>query len=137
MDAHAAIVTSAHDTADAWRVRDLDVLWHPCTQMREHPDVLPLLPIARGEGAWLVGMDGTRWLDAVSSWWTNLFGHAEPRIAAAIAALAGALEQVMRAGFTHAPAVELRRPLLAGAPRPPGRPPASRVLSPPHGSPRV
>ena len=68
--------------ADAWRTRDLGVLWHPCTQMREHPDVLPLVPIARGEGAWLVGRDGRRYLDAVSSWWTNLFGHAEPRIAA-------------------------------------------------------
>ena len=46
---------------------------------------LPLVPIERGEGAWLVGRDGRRYLDAVSSWWTNLFGHAEPRIAAAIA----------------------------------------------------
>ena len=61
------------------------MLWHPCTQMREHPDTLPLVPIARGEGAWLVGVDGRRYLDAVSSWWTNLFGHAEPRIAQAIA----------------------------------------------------
>ena len=67
--------------ADGWRTRDLDVLWHPCTQMREHPGVLPLVPIERGEGAWLVGRDGRRYLDAVSSWWTNLFGHAEPRIA--------------------------------------------------------
>ena len=72
--------------ADDWRARDLLVVWHPCTQMREHPHTLPLVPIARGEGAWLVGHDGTRYLDAVSSWWTNLFGHAEPRIGAAIAA---------------------------------------------------
>ena len=70
--------------ADAWRRRDLDVLWHPCTQMREHPDTLPLLPVARGDGAWLVGPDGRRTLDAVSSWWVNLFGHAEPRIAGAM-----------------------------------------------------
>jgi adenosylmethionine-8-amino-7-oxononanoate aminotransferase len=54
--------------------------------MAEHPDQLPLLPIRRGRGAWLEGVDGRRYLDAVSSWWTNLFGHAEPRIAAAIAA---------------------------------------------------
>jgi adenosylmethionine-8-amino-7-oxononanoate aminotransferase len=46
---------------------------------------LPLVPIERGEGAWLIGRDGRRYLDAVSSWWTNLFGHAEPRIADAIA----------------------------------------------------
>ena len=120
--------------ADDWRDRDLSVLWHPCTQMREHPHMLPLVPIARGEGAWLIGHDGTRYLDAVSSWWTNLFGHAEPRIGAAIAAQAGALEQVMLAGFTHAPAVELAERLLAVAPRQPGRAPLSKVFYADNGS---
>nr|WP_298155922.1 adenosylmethionine--8-amino-7-oxononanoate transaminase [uncultured Pseudoxanthomonas sp.] len=120
--------------AEDWRSRDLSVLWHPCTQMREHPHTLPLVPIARGEGAWLVGHDGTRYLDAVSSWWTNLFGHAEPRIGAAIAAQAGALEQVMLAGFTHAPAVELAERLLAVAPRQPGRAPLSKVFYADNGS---
>ena len=120
--------------AEEWRDRDLSVLWHPCTQMREHPHTLPLVPIARGEGAWLIGHDGTRYLDAVSSWWTNLFGHAEPRIGAAIAAQAGALEQVMLAGFTHAPAVELAERLLAVAPRQPGRTPLSRVFYADNGS---
>ena len=99
--------------AEHWRARDLAVLWHPCTQMREHPDVLPLVPIERGEGAWLVGRDGRRYLDAVSSWWTNLFGHAEPRIAHAIATQAMTLEQVILAGFSHQPAVELAENLLA------------------------
>ena len=120
--------------ADDWRSRDLSVLWHPCTQMREHPHTLPLVPIARGEGVWLIGHDGTRYLDAVSSWWTNLFGHAEPRIGAAIAAQAGALEQVMLAGFTHAPAVELAERLLAVAPRQPGRTPLSKVFYADNGS---
>ncbi|UOV00845.1 adenosylmethionine--8-amino-7-oxononanoate transaminase [Pseudoxanthomonas mexicana] len=120
--------------ADDWRDRDLSVLWHPCTQMHEHPHTLPLVPIARGEGAWLIGHDGTRYLDAVSSWWTNLFGHAEPRIGAAIAAQAGALEQVMLAGFTHAPAVELAERLLAVAPRQPGRAPLSKVFYADNGS---
>ena len=120
--------------AEEWRDRDLSVLWHPCTQMREHPHTLPLVPIARGEGVWLIGHDGTRYLDAVSSWWTNLFGHAEPRIGAAIAAQAGALEQVMLAGFTHAPAVELAERLLAVAPRQPGRTPLSKVFSADNGS---
>ncbi len=120
--------------ADDWRSRDLSVLWHPCTQMREHPHTFPLVPIARGEGAWLIGHDGTRYLDAVSSWWTNLFGHAEPRIGAAIAAQAGALEQVMLAGFTHAPAVELAERLLAVAPRQPGRAPLSKVFYADNGS---
>jgi adenosylmethionine-8-amino-7-oxononanoate aminotransferase len=120
---HDADMIAARDTqVRRWRARDLAVLWHPCTQMREHAsDALPLVPIERGEGAWLVGYDGRRYLDGVSSWWTNLFGHAEPRIAAAIAAQAGTLEQVILAGFSHAPAVELAERLLAIAPREPDR----------------
>jgi len=120
--------------ADAWRTRDLAVLWHPCTQMREHPDVLPLVPIARGEGAWLVDQDGRRYLDGISSWWTNLHGHAEPRIAEAIARQARSLEQVILAGFSHAPAVELAERLLAVAPRQPGREPLAKVFYADNGS---
>ena len=120
--------------AEGWRERDLAVLWHPCTQMREHPDVLPLVPIAGGDGAWLLGRDGRRYLDAVSSWWTNLFGHAEPRIGAAIATQAGTLEQVILAGFSHAPAVELAEKLLAIAPREPGRAPLAKVFYADNGS---
>lgn len=120
--------------ADAWRRRDLSVVWHPCTQMREHPDTLPLVPIARGDGAWLIGHDGQRYLDAVSSWWTNLFGHAEPRIGAALARQAGQLEHVMLAGFTHEPAVELAEKLLAIAPRQPDRPPLAKVFYADNGS---
>jgi adenosylmethionine-8-amino-7-oxononanoate aminotransferase len=120
--------------AAAWRERDLAVLWHPCTQMREHPDTLPLLPIARGEGPWLIGRDGRRYLDAVSSWWVNLFGHAEPRLAAAIAAQAGTLQHVILAGCSHAPAVELAERLLAIAPREPGRAPMSKVFYADNGS---
>ena len=120
--------------AEGWRERDLAVLWHPCTQMREHPDVLPLVPIAGGDGAWLLSRDGRRYLDAVSSWWTNLFGHAEPRIGAAIATQAGTLEQVILAGFSHAPAVELAEKLLAIAPREPGRAPLAKVFYADNGS---
>ncbi len=127
------------DAADGWRARDLAVLWHPCTQMREHHvrdsrDALPLVPIERGDGAWLVGRDGRRYLDAVSSWWTNLFGHAEPRIAAAIAAQAGTLEQVILAGFSHAPAVELAERLLQLAPREADRAPLAKVFYADNGS---
>jgi adenosylmethionine-8-amino-7-oxononanoate aminotransferase len=116
--------------ADQWRRRDLAVLWHPCTQMREHPDTLPLVPIARGEGPWLIDHDGKRYLDGVSSWWTNLFGHAEPRIGAAIAHQATQLEQVMLAGFSHEPAVRLAERLLAIAPRQVGRDPLPRCSMP-------
>ena len=125
------------DAADDWRARDLAVLWHPCTQMREHHQgdgMLPLLPIERGDGAWLVARDGRRYLDAVSSWWTNLFGHAEPRIGAAIAAQAGVLEQVILAGFSHAPAVELAERLLQVAPREAGRAPLAKVFYADNGS---
>ncbi|QDH70803.1 adenosylmethionine--8-amino-7-oxononanoate transaminase [Marilutibacter alkalisoli] len=122
------------DEAQRWRERDLAVLWHPCTQMREHPDTLPLLPIARGEGPWLIGRDGRRYLDAISSWWTNLFGHAEPRIAAAIAQQASTLEHVILAGCSHAPAVELAEKLLAIAPKEPARAPLSKVFYADNGS---
>lgn len=120
--------------ADAWRSRDLAVLWHPCTQMREHPHALPLFPVAHGDGAWLVGHDGRRVLDGVSSWWTNLHGHAEPRIAEAIARQARTLEQVILAGFSHPPAVELAERLLARAPREPGRAPLAKVFYADNGS---
>ena len=125
--------------ADRWRSRDLAVLWHPCTQMREHQaqanrDSLPLVPIERGEGAWLIGRDGRHYLDAVSSWWTNLFGHAEPRIADAIARQAHSLEQVILAGFSHQPAVELAEHLLAIAPREARREPLAKVFYADNGS---
>jgi adenosylmethionine-8-amino-7-oxononanoate aminotransferase len=96
--------------------RDLAHVWHPCTQMREHDDRLPLIPIVRGEGAWLVDADGNRYLDGVSSWWSNLFGHANPRIATAIAAQAKTLNHVMLAGFTHEPALQLAEELVRIAP---------------------
>jgi adenosylmethionine-8-amino-7-oxononanoate aminotransferase len=135
LDHDAAIVAGDRDaTADAWRRRDLDVLWHPCTQMREHPHALPLLPIARGEGEWLHGMDGRRYLDAVSSWWTCTHGHAEPRIAEAIARQARTLEHVILAGCTHEPAVMLAERLLALAPRGDGRAPLSKVFYADNGS---
>ncbi|HEX7370758.1 MAG TPA: aminotransferase class III-fold pyridoxal phosphate-dependent enzyme, partial [Rhodanobacteraceae bacterium] len=93
--------------------RDLAHVWHPCTQMREHDAAqFPLIPIERGEGAWLVDADGRRYLDGISSWWSNLFGHANPRIAAAIAAQAAKLNHVMLAGFTHEPALQLAEELV-------------------------
>ena len=120
--------------AEAWRSRDLAVLWHPCTQMAEHPDTLPLLPIRRGRGVWLEGVDGRRYLDAVSSWWTNLFGHGETRIAEAIAAQARELEHVIFAGFSHEPGLKLAEALLRIAPRQTGRSDLARVFYADNGS---
>ena len=86
--------------------RSLASVWHPCTQMKHH-ERFPLVPIARGEGAWLIDFEGKRYLDAVSSWWVNLFGHANPRINAALKDQLEQLEHVMLAGFTHEPVVQL------------------------------
>jgi adenosylmethionine---8-amino-7-oxononanoate aminotransferase len=98
-----------------WLARSRAAVWHPCTQMKVH-ETLPLVPIERGRGAWLYDFDGRRYLDAVSSWWVNLFGHAEPRIGAAIAAQLDTIEHVMLAGLTHRPVVELSERLAALAP---------------------
>jgi adenosylmethionine---8-amino-7-oxononanoate aminotransferase len=88
--------------------RSLAAVWHPCTQMKHHAgNDLPLIPIARGEGAWLLDFDGKRYLDGISSWWVNLFGHCHPRINAALCEQLEQLEHVMLAGFTHRPVVEL------------------------------
>ena len=86
--------------------RSLHAVWHPCTQMKHH-EWLPLVPVARGAGCWLYDFDGRRYLDAVSSWWVNLFGHCNPRINAALGDQLGKLEHVLLAGFSHEPVVEL------------------------------
>jgi adenosylmethionine-8-amino-7-oxononanoate aminotransferase len=110
--------TPSADANAALRERDLAAIWHPCTQMRDHAgaDALPMTPIVRGEGAWLVDANGRRYLDAVSSWWTNIFGHANPRIAAAVKDQLDRLEHVIFAGFTHEPAIQLAEELLRVAP---------------------
>ncbi|MGF1546793.1 MAG: adenosylmethionine--8-amino-7-oxononanoate transaminase [Thiotrichales bacterium] len=95
--------------------RDLRVLWHPCTQMKDH-EQLPMIPIRRGQGVWLEDYDGKRYLDAISSWWVNLFGHAHPRINAAVKHQLDELEHVLLAGFTHEPIVRLSERLIALAP---------------------
>ncbi len=74
--------------------------------MKQHEN-MPLLPIESGQGLWLTDFDGKRYLDGVSSWWVNLFGHNEPRIKSAISKQLDQLEHVMLAGFTHRPVVEL------------------------------
>ena len=96
--------------------RDLAHLWHPCTQMKDHEREMPLIPIRRGQGVWLEDFAGKRYLDAISSWWVNLFGHANERINAAVVAQLGRLEQVILAGFTHQPVIELSERLAAIAP---------------------
>lgn len=91
--------------------RDLSVVWHPCTQMKDH-EWLPMIPIRRGEGVWLEDFDGKRYLDAISSWWVNLFGHRNSHITAAVQDQLDSLEHVILAGFTHQPVIELSEQLV-------------------------
>jgi adenosylmethionine-8-amino-7-oxononanoate aminotransferase len=79
----------------------------------QHHETLPLMAISHGKDAWLYDYEGRRYLDAVSSWWVNLFGHANPRINAALNDQLEKLEHAMLAGFTHAPVVQLSERLAA------------------------
>jgi len=90
--------------------RDRHVVWHPYTQSGLFPDNIA---IVRGEGACLYDDQGRRYIDAISSWWVNLHGHAHPRINARVREQADQLEQAIFAGFTHEPAVSLAERLLA------------------------
>ena len=96
--------------------RDLAVVWHPCTQMKDH-ERLPMIPIRCGDGVFLEDFDGHRYLDAISSWWVNLFGHNNPRINAGIKQQLDQLEHVLLAGFTHEPVIRLSERLVAVSPQ--------------------
>ena len=95
--------------------RDLEVIWHPCTQMKDH-ETLPLIPIKSGKGIYLYDFEDNSYIDAVSSWWVNLFGHANPVINAKIKSQVDTLEHVLLAGFTHEPAIDLAHKLVAMTP---------------------
>lgn len=92
--------------------RSRAAVWHPCTQMARLAQVPPL-PIARGEGPWLIDTDGRRYFDANASWWVNLFGHSDRALHDAIKAQLDTLPHVMLAGCTHEPAVRLAERLSA------------------------
>ena len=96
--------------------RDLKYIWHPCSQMKDY-ETFPPIPIERGEGVYLYGIDGKRYLDVISSWWCNLLGHCHPRINAAITDQLSRLEHVIFANLTHLPAVELCERLAEIVPR--------------------
>jgi adenosylmethionine-8-amino-7-oxononanoate aminotransferase len=95
--------------------RDLACVWHPCTQMKDF-EAVPPIPFRRGRGAYLEDFDGNRYLDLISSWWVNLFGHAHPHINAAIGEQLGEVEHVMMAGFTHEPVIRLSERLVEVTP---------------------
>jgi adenosylmethionine-8-amino-7-oxononanoate aminotransferase len=95
--------------------RDLDVLWHPCTQMKDH-ETLPLIPIKKAHGVYLEDFDGNSYIDAISSWWVNLFGHTNSYINEKIKEQLDTLEHVILAGFTHEQVVRLSERLLKLSP---------------------
>jgi adenosylmethionine-8-amino-7-oxononanoate aminotransferase len=97
----------------AWRGRSQAAVWHPCTHGPQADSRVPLIPVARAEGVWLYDHEGDRYLDAVGSWWVNLFGHGHPAIREALVDQLQRLDHVMLAGFTHGPVVELSERLAA------------------------
>lgn len=95
--------------------RDLDVLWHPCSQMKDY-ERLPLTPVKKGSGVWLEDFEGNKFIDGISSWWVNIFGHSNPYINEKIKEQLDTLEHVILAGFTHEPIINLSERLVKLSP---------------------
>ncbi|MBP3924159.1 adenosylmethionine--8-amino-7-oxononanoate transaminase [bacterium] len=89
-----------------WAKRDLELIWHPCSQMKDYETLVPIV-IERGEGVYLYDTEGNRYIDVISSWWCNLLGHCNPQISAAVKQQADTLEHVIFANFTHKKVIEL------------------------------
>ena len=100
-------------------------VWHPFFQHGLN-EAIP--HVVRAEGALLHLADGSTLIDAISSWWVTTHGHCHPRIAAAIAQQAGTLDQLIFAGYTHEPAEEVARGLIALAPRADNQPKLAHVF---------
>ncbi len=90
---------------------DAQHVWHPCTQMKDH-ESFPVIPIVKGEGAYIYDSSGKKILDAISSWWVNILGHSNERIKKAIKEQLDKIEHVIFAGFTHEPAALLSKMLV-------------------------
>ncbi len=99
-----------------WSERDLQHIWHPCSQMKDY-ETLPPIVIDHGEGSYLYDVDDHKYLDIVSSWWCNLLGHCHPAINAAIKKQLDELEHVIFANFSHRPAIELAEKLVSILPK--------------------
>ncbi len=103
------------DSNSSLMQKDLEVIWHPCTQMKDH-EVYPIVPIKSAKGVYLYDFDGNSYIDAVSSWWVNLFGHCNEYINLKIKEQLDTLEHVILAGFSHKPAIELAHRLVSVTP---------------------
>ena len=99
-----------------WSKKDLEYIWHPCSQMKDY-ETLPPIVVDHGKGVNLYDVDGKRYLDVVSSWWCNLLGHSHPKINRAIKEQLDSLEHVIFANFSHRPAITLCEELMKKIPR--------------------
>ncbi len=96
---------------------DLKYIFHPCSQMKDY-ETLPLIPIKKGKGSYIYDFDGNEYLDCISSWWVNIFGHSNDFINKKISEQLEDLEHVIFAGFTHKPAIDLSKRLVELTPEP-------------------
>ncbi len=103
-------------TNEIMRERDLANIWHPCSQMKDY-ETLPFIPIKSGKGAYLYDFDSNKYLDAISSWWVNLFGHSNSYINEKIKEQLETLEHVIFAGFTHESGIRLAERLVDITPK--------------------
>ena len=90
---------------------DLKYIWHPCTQMKDH-EFLPLIPIKKAKGIYLYDFNNKFYIDAISSWWVNIFGHSNKYINKSVNKQINKLEHVLLAGFSHKPAIKLAKKLI-------------------------
>ena len=99
-----------------WEQRDLEYIWHPAAQMKDYEELPPMV-IARARGAWLYDVHGKKYLDIISSWWCNLFGHCNPEINQAVKEQIDKLEHVIFANFSNEAAIELAEALARIVPK--------------------
>ncbi len=97
--------------------RDLKHIWHPCTQMSDHEGALPLIPIKRAKGVYLYDFENNSYIDAISSWWVNIFGHSNDYINSKLKAQVDELEHIIFAGFSHEPIIKLSERLVNLTPK--------------------
>ena len=96
--------------------KDLENIWHPCSQMKDYEDLPPII-IKRGNGIYLYDINEKSYIDAISSWWVNIFGHNNKRINNALKKQVDSLEHVIFSNFSHEPAIELSEKILEVSPK--------------------
>lgn len=89
-----------------WIDRDLKHIWHPCSQMKDYEEMPPVV-VDRARGVYLYDQSGKDYIDIISSWWSNLVGHCEPRVNRAVKEQIDRLEHVLLANFSHEPVILL------------------------------